>query len=85
MLKKGDSEGEEEARTVFILREGVLRFGLPVSLIVAFGLYGSSHRLTWWSLLSPAFLIDFAIAFVCCGLIGGHSWGAQLWRKDHEE
>ena len=80
-----DSEREEEARIEFILREGVLRFGLPVSLIVAFGLYSSSHRLTWWSLLSPGFLIYFALAFVFCGIIGGYSWGAKLWRKDHEE
>ena len=80
-----DSRSDKEARLTFILHHGILRFGLPMSVCVALALYGGAYRLTLWGLFSPLFLIYFGIAFVCVGLIGGYSWGARLWRQDHED
>ena len=63
----------------------MLRFGLPVSLIAALATYGNSHRLTWASLISPGFVIYFAVMFILGGVIGGYLWGANRWRKGHED
>ena len=72
-------------RLAFILRNGVLRFGLPISVCVGLALYSRVFKLTLRSLFTLSFLTYFGVAFVFVGLIGGYWWGAHLWRQDHAE
>lgn len=72
-------------RRAFILRFGVLQWGLPISFCVGMALYSRVFKLTIRSLFSVSFLLYFGVAFLFVGLIGGYSWGAFLWREDHEK
>jgi len=62
------------SREMFILRFGLVRWGLPVGLIVALFMSFTSPRPLTWTI--PASLIIFGIA----GII----YGAALWSKSEK-
>jgi len=66
-------------RRRFVVRYGVLGWGLPTALIGASLFNGMGQGFTWSSLTSRAALVHLLIWIIVVGVMGGYLWGHVYW------
>ena len=75
-----DAQRHALGRRAFILRYGVLRFGLSLTFIMLVTEYVRLFGATTDGLRSAEFLLYAVIHLILLGLGSGYAFGALLWR-----
>lgn len=63
----------------FVWRQGVLRFGVPVSTLVSVSIFLNEHGWSLESLTEGANVAGLLVGFVISALVGGFIWGSLFW------
>jgi hypothetical protein len=71
---------KERGRRYFIVRYGIIGWGVPTTVIGTMGLHLWRYGLVFNGPYLVAFFIHLVLAAVFVGLIGGYLWGSLYWK-----
>ena len=65
-------------RRKFIIRTGVIQFGLPQGIVLAVFLHGRVYGYQWGALVSESFLV-YLLLNSLTSMFAGYFYGAVMW------